>query len=262
MVVVIADADADETSIIGKVFIDQDGDGWQDSADAQDVRIQGGIDPAVYVAGSTTVDRGQGAQPEPDANAPLLHGIRIGTVRGREGDDETVPLRRVVISQWVTEPVFSGDSVITSGDGTRIVVRPSGEVRYEHSGDVAAGLNLQDLRVQRTVTPLEGKHRVDYVITNHGVSEVGIPGVRLASPEGLVVQTDSYGRFHLEDIDVGERAHGRNFVLKVDPVSLPPGARVITANPLVRRLTGGLMVRFDFGVGFGTQTPAVAPAAK
>lgn len=262
VVVVIADADADETSIIGKVFIDQDGDGWQDSADAQDVRIRGGIDPAVYVAGSTTVDRGQGAQPEPDANAPLLHGIRIGTVRGREGDDETVPLRRVVISQWVTEPVFSGDSVITSGDGTRIVVRPSGEVRYEHSGDVAAGLNLQDLRVQRTVTPLEGKHRVDYVITNHGVSEVGIPGVRLASPEGLVVQTDSYGRFHLEDIDVGERAHGRNFVLKVDPVSLPPGAQVTTANPLVRRLTGGLMVRFDFGVGFGTQTPAVAPAAK
>jgi uncharacterized repeat protein (TIGR01451 family) len=262
VVVVIADADADETSIIGKVFIDQDGDGWQDSADAQDVRIQGGIDPAVYVAGSTTVDRGQGAQPEPEANAPLLHGIRIGTVRGREGDDETVPLRRVVISQWMTEPVFSGDSVITSGDGTRIVVRPSGEVRYEHSGDVAAGLNLQDLRVQRTVTPLEGKHRVDYVITNHGVSEVGIPGVRLASPEGLVVQTDSYGRFHLEDIDVGERAHGRNFVLKVDPVSLPPGARVTTANPLVRRLTGGLMVRFDFGVGFGTQTPAVAPAAK
>jgi len=262
VVVVIADADADETSIIGKVFIDQDGDGWQDSADAQDVRIQGGIDPAVYVAGSTTVDRGQGAQPEPDANAPLLHGIRIGTVRGREGDDETVPLPRVVISQLVTEPVFSGDSVITSGDGTRLVMKPSGEVRFEHAGDVAAGLNHQDLRVQRTVTPLEGKHRVDYVITNHGVSELGIPGVRLASPEGLVVQTDSYGRFHLEGIDTGARAHGRNFVLKVDPVSLPPGARVITANPLVRRLTGGLMVRFDFGVGFGRQTPAAAPAAK
>jgi len=262
VVVVIADADADETSIIGKVFIDQDGDGWQDSADAQGVRIQGGIDPAVYVAGSTTVDRGQGAQPEPDASAPLLRGIRIGTVRGRESDDASVPLPRVVISQWVTQPLFSGDSVITSGDGTRMVMKPSGEVRYEHSGDVAAGLNHQDLRVQRTVTPLEGKHRVDYVITNHGVSELGIPGVRLASPEGLVVQTDSYGRFHLEGIDAGARAHGRNFVLKVDPVSLPPGGRVTTANPLVRRLTGGLMVRFDFGVGFGTQTPAAAPASK
>lgn len=262
VVVVIADADTDETSVIGKVFIDQDGDGWQDSADAQDVRIQGGIDPTVYVAGSTTVDRGQGAQPEPDASAPLVHGIRLGTVRGRESDDASAPLHRVVISQWVTEPVFSGDSVITSGDGTRMVMTPSGEVRYENAGDVAAGLNHQDLRVQRTVTPQDGKHRVDYVITNHGVSEVGIPGVRLASPEGLVVQTDSYGRFHLEGIDAAARAHGRNFVLKVDPVSLPQGARVTTENPLVRRLTGGLMVRFDFGVGFDTQVPVAAPASK
>lgn len=262
VVVVIADADADDTSIIGKVFLDQDGDGWQDSADAQDVRIQGGIDPAVYVAGSTTVDRGQGAQPEPDASAPLLHGIRIGTVGGRESDDASVPLQRVMISQWVTAPVFSGDTVITSGEGTRVVMAPGGDVRIEHTGDVAAGLNNQDLRVQRTVTPLEGRYRVDYIVTNHGVSEGGIPGVRLASPEGLVVQTDSYGRFHLVGIDAAARAHGRNFVLKVDPVSLPPGARVTTANPLVRRLTGGLMVRFDFGVGFGMQTPAAAPAAK
>lgn len=262
VVVVIADADADDTSIIGKVFADQDGDGWQDSADAQDVRIQGGIDPAVYVAGSTTVDRGQGAQPEPDASAPLLHGIRIGTVGGRESDDASVPLQRVMISQWVTAPVFSGDTVITSGEGTRVVMAPGGDVRIEHTGDVAAGLNNQDLRVQRTVTPLEGRYRVDYIVTNHGVSEGGIPGVRLASPEGLVVQTDSYGRFHLVGIDAAARAHGRNFVLKVDPVSLPPGARVTTANPLVRRLTGGLMVRFDFGVGFGMQTPAAAPAAK
>lgn len=262
VVVVAADSDTDETSIIGKVFMDQDGDGWQDSADAQDVRIQGGIDPAVYVAGSTTVDRGQGAQPEPDASAPLLHGIRLGTVRGRESDDASLPLHRVVISQWLTAPVFSGDTVITSGDGARVVMAPGGGVRIEHTGDVAAGLNNQDLRVQRTVTPQEGRYRVDYIITNHGVSEAGIPGVRLASPEGLVVLTDSYGRFHLEGIDAGARAHGRNFVLKVDPVSLPPGARVTTANPLVRRLTGGLMVRFDFGVGFGTQTPAAAPAAK
>lgn len=262
VVVVIADADADDTSIIGKVFLDQDGDGWQDSADAQDVRIQGGIDPAVYVAGSTTVDRGQGAQPEPDASAPLLRGIRIGTVGGRESDDASVPLQRVMISQWVTAPVFSGDTVITSGEGTRVVMAPGGDVRIEHTGDVAAGLNNQDLRVQRTVTPLEGRYRVDYIVTNHGVSEGGIPGVRLASPEGLVVQTDSYGRFHLVGIDAAARAHGRNFVLKVDPVSLPPGARVTTANPLVRRLTGGLMVRFDFGVGFGMQTPAAAPAAK
>lgn len=262
VVVVSADADTDETSIIGKVFIDQDGDGWQDSADAQGVRIQGGIDLAVYVAGSTTVDRGQGAQPEPDASAPLLHGIRLGTVRGRESGDASVPSHRVVISQWVTAPVFTGDTVVTSDDGARMVMAPGGDVRFEHTGDVAAGLNNQDLRVQRTVTPQEGRYRVDYIVTNHGVSEAGIPGVRLASPEGLVVQTDSYGRFHLVGIDAAARAHGRNFVLKLDPVSLPQGARVTTANPLVRRLTGGLAVRFDFGVGFGAPVPAAAPASR
>lgn len=262
VVVVSADPDTDETSVIGKVFIDQDGDGWQDSADAQGVRIQGGIDPAVYVAGSTTVDRGQGAQPEPDASAPLLHGIRLGTLRGRESGDASVPSHSVVISQWVTAPVFTSDTVVTSEDGARLVVAPGGDVRYEHAGDVAAGLNNQDLRVQRTVTPQEGRYRVDYIVTNHGVSEVGIPGVRLASPEGLVVQTDSYGRFHLVGIDAAARAHGRNFVLKVDPVSLPQGARVTSANPLVRRLTGGLAVRFDFGVGFGAPAPATAPATR
>lgn len=262
VVMVSADPDTDETSIIGKVFIDQDGDGWQDSADAQGVRIQGGIDPAVYVAGSTTVDRGQGAQPEPDASAPLLHGIRLGTLRGRESGDASVPSHSVVISQWVTAPVFTSDTVVTSEDGARLVVAPGGDVRYEHAGDVAAGLNNQDLRVQRTVTPQEGRYRVDYIVTNHGVSEVGIPGVRLASPEGLVVQTDSYGRFHLVGIDAAARAHGRNFVLKVDPVSLPQGARVTSANPLVRRLTGGLAVRFDFGVGFGAPAPATAPATR
>ncbi|WP_171984657.1 putative Ig domain-containing protein [Hydrogenophaga sp. A37] len=256
VVSVSADPDTDETSIIGRVFIDRDGDGWQDSADAHDVKIQGGIDASVYVAGSTTVDRGQGAQPEPDASAPLLHGIRIGTLRGRGDADPATPLSRVVISQWLTAPVWVGDSVITSGQGTRITVKPGGEVVYGHEGDVAAGLNGQDLRVERTVTPVDGKHRVDYILTNRGVSELGLPGVRLASPEGLVVQTDSYGRFHIEGIDAAARMRGRNFVLKLDPVSLPQGARVTTENPLVRRLTGGLMVRFDFGVGFDNAAPA------
>ena len=250
VVTVAADPDTDETSVIGKVFIDQDGDGWQDSADATDVRIQGGIDPSVYLPNSTTVDRGQGAQPEPDASAPLLRGIRLGTVPGRNGDDPSIPLGRMVVSQWVSAPVFTGDSVITTAEGARLTVKSGGEVVNGSGGDVAAGLSSQDLRVERKLTPQDGKYRVDYIITNHGVSEQGIPGVRLASPEGLVVQTDSYGRFHLEGIDAAARAHGRNFVLKVDPVSLPQGARVTTENPLVRRLTGGLMVRFDFGVGF------------
>ena len=250
VVAVAADPDTDETAIIGRVFLDRDGDGWQDSADASEVRIEGGIDPAVYVPHSTTVDRGQGPQPLADASVPLLRGIALGALAGRNGDDPSVPAQRVVVSLRVSSPTFAGDSVIVSAEGTRLRMQADGQVVPEHGGDVAAGRSSQDLQVERKVTPQDGQYRVDYIVTNRGVSELGLPGVRLASPEGLVIQTDSYGRFHLEGIDANTRPHGRNFVLKVDPVSLPQGARVISANPLVRRLTGGVAVRFDFSVGF------------
>ncbi|AWH38738.1 hypothetical protein C1929_19135 [Stenotrophomonas sp. ZAC14D1_NAIMI4_6] len=77
--------------------------------------------------------------------------------------------------------------------------------------------------------------------------ERGIPGVRVAAVEGLVMETDAFGRYHLVGIPGGE-ARGRNFILKVDPSTLPAGARFTTPNPLVRRITPGLPARFDFGV--------------
>jgi uncharacterized repeat protein (TIGR01451 family) len=77
--------------------------------------------------------------------------------------------------------------------------------------------------------------------------ERGIPGVRVVSVEGLVIETDAYGRYHLVGINGGQ-ARGRNFILKVDPSTLPAEARFTTRNPLVRRITPGLPVRFDFGV--------------
>ncbi|QIQ22228.1 invasin domain 3-containing protein [Zophobihabitans entericus] len=80
--------------------------------------------------------------------------------------------------------------------------------------------------------------------------EPGIPGVKIISVEGLIIETDQYGRYHLEGISGGKWSHGRNFILKVDPASLPTGAEFTTNNPLVRRITPGLPVRFDFGVKF------------
>jgi len=78
--------------------------------------------------------------------------------------------------------------------------------------------------------------------------ERGIPGVRIASVEGLLVETDQFGRYHLAGVDGGRWERGRNFILKVDPVTLPPGSTFTTDNPLVKRVTPGLPVRFDFGV--------------
>jgi flagellar motor protein MotB len=72
--------------------------------------------------------------------------------------------------------------------------------------------------------------------------------VRIASVEGLIVETDQYGRYHLIGIDAGQSARGRNFILKVDAATLAPGSEFTTENPKVRRITGGVPTRFDFGV--------------
>ncbi|MFZ5635477.1 MAG: DUF7507 domain-containing protein, partial [Pseudomonadota bacterium] len=84
--------------------------------------------------------------------------------------------------------------------------------------------------------------------------ERGIPGVRIATVEGLLVETDQHGRFHLAGVDGGRWERGRNLILKVDPATLPPGSTFTTANPLVKRVTPGLPVRFDFGVKLATDS--------
>jgi uncharacterized repeat protein (TIGR01451 family) len=78
--------------------------------------------------------------------------------------------------------------------------------------------------------------------------ERGIPGVRLATVEGLIAETDSKGRYHIEGLRLSNQERGQNFVVKVDPSTLPEGSEFTTENPLLRRLTPGLPVRFDFGV--------------
>ena len=90
----------------------------------------------------------------------------------------------------------------------------------------------------------------------------GIPGVRLATATGLVIETDAHGRYHLADVDAGTASTGRNFILKVDPASLPEGARFTTENPRVLHLTAGLMSQIDFGVdlAFDQQVFEFAPA--
>uniref|UniRef100_UPI0025B85728 Ig-like domain-containing protein n=1 Tax=Arenimonas sp. TaxID=1872635 RepID=UPI0025B85728 len=78
--------------------------------------------------------------------------------------------------------------------------------------------------------------------------ERGIPGVRLATVEGLVTETDAQGRFHIEGLVVSNQMRGQNFVVKVDPSTLPEGVEFTTANPLMRRITPAVPTRFDFGV--------------
>ncbi|KPN19672.1 hypothetical protein AO715_06745 [Xanthomonas sp. Mitacek01] len=238
----------DDSLVFGTVFDDRNGDGWQASAAMRGVRVQGGFAPDAYIAGSTSIDRGDGPQPVADASAPLLHGLDLDTIAGRQSIADPVEATQVVIRQRLRSAAFTGDFVLTSAEGATLRMAADGSTRIERSGDAAKGLSAAEPVVTRRVLADADGVTVEYVIGNAGIDERGIPGVRVASVEGLLIETDQYGRYHLVDVPGGTRAHGRNFILKVDPATLPPGTELTTANPLVRRVTPGLPVRFDFGV--------------
>ncbi|MCD9007054.1 DUF11 domain-containing protein [Luteimonas sp. XNQY3] len=238
----------DDSLVFGTVFDDRNGDGWQASAALRDAHVQGGFAPGAYIAGSTTIDRGDGPQPLADASAPLLHGVALDTIAGRQSVADPVESNQVVIRQRLRSADFTDDFVLTSGDGATLRMSADGSTRIERSGEVAKGLSAAEAVVTRRVSQDGEGVLVEYVIGNAGIDERGIPGVRIASVEGLLIETDQYGRYHLVDVPGGNAMHGRNFILKVDPSTLPPGTAFTTANPLVRRVTPGLPVRFDFGV--------------
>jgi uncharacterized repeat protein (TIGR01451 family)/fimbrial isopeptide formation D2 family protein len=92
--------------------------------------------------------------------------------------------------------------------------------------------------------------------------EEGLPGVRVASVSGVLVTTDSAGRYHIDDMSAGESVRGRNAILKVDPATLPAGSVFTTENPRVTRLTQGLAEKVNFGVRIPGPGEAVAMEAE
>jgi len=77
--------------------------------------------------------------------------------------------------------------------------------------------------------------------------EPGLPGVRVATVNGLLITTDEFGRFHITCAVVPDPDRGSNFILKIDERSLPSGYRMTTENPRVIRATRGKMLKFTFG---------------
>ncbi|WP_312915769.1 OmpA family protein [Stenotrophomonas sp.] len=238
----------DDSLVLGTVFDDRNADGWQASATALGVHIQGGFAASAYVANSTTIDRGAGPQPLADHSSPMLHGVDVGRIAGRQSEADPVQRNQVVIRQRLTAADFTDDLVLTTRNGSTLRMRADGTTTVEQSGDVARGMSAEALQVERRYGQDAEGLTVDYIIRNNGIDERGIPGVRVASVEGLLMETDSWGRYHLEGVDGGAWTRGRNFILKVDPATLPQGATFTTENPRVRRVTPGVPVRFDFGV--------------
>jgi uncharacterized repeat protein (TIGR01451 family) len=77
--------------------------------------------------------------------------------------------------------------------------------------------------------------------------EAGIPNVRLATVNGLLVHTDAHGRYHIACAAVPKEGTGSNFVLKLDERTLPSGYRVTSENPAAERVTRGKLVKVNFG---------------
>jgi uncharacterized repeat protein (TIGR01451 family) len=77
--------------------------------------------------------------------------------------------------------------------------------------------------------------------------EPGIPNVRLATVNGLLVTTDAEGRFHVTCAAVPLEFRGSNFLMKLDERTLPSGYRVTTENPRDVRLTRGKLSKLNFG---------------
>ena len=78
--------------------------------------------------------------------------------------------------------------------------------------------------------------------------ESGLPGVRVATVNGLLITTDEFGRYHIACAATPNQGIGSNFIVKLDERTLPAGYSVTSENPRVVRLTEGKLTSANFGV--------------
>ncbi|MEB8432362.1 SpaA isopeptide-forming pilin-related protein [Cocleimonas sp. KMM 6892] len=235
-VAIVADSVLDQSTLIGKVFHDRDGDGYQDPANVTGLTVK-----SDYFGW----------------NSLHLGGLngRISVLDNPNDLDNYQKIIRMPFSK-------KNDFKVTTKQGTVITVDNRGQIKTDHTGLKKKGLTGQDIRVTTrkirgipTQTPVKAKRIpeketdvLEITITNYGIHEEGIPGVRLATVDGLLIETDGYGRYHLPDVDGGRRGWGKNIVLKVDTATLPNGSRFTTENPRVMRLTGTSLNKINFGI--------------
>jgi len=77
--------------------------------------------------------------------------------------------------------------------------------------------------------------------------EDGLPGVRVATAQGLEAMTDQYGRYHITCAITPDEDRGSNFVLKLDDRTLPSGFRMSTDQVQIKRATRGKALQVNFG---------------
>ena len=231
-ITVIPDPVIGAATLIGKVFNDRDADGTQDAADASGVRLT-----SAYFNG---------------------RGLSLDDLPGRLSAAQNPSENSVTVYMPITD---QNSFSVSTKQGTRIQVDENGTVTEAHVGDKAKGFNSQDIRVctartqhlphRKTGELLTHGEPVDVlkiVLSNVGLAEQGIPGARLATVTGLLIETDAYGRYSVPDVDAGSNTAGRNFVIKVDESTLPAQSTFTTENPAVLRILRNSLNKINFGV--------------
>jgi len=236
---VVPDPVLDQATLVGKVFNDRDSDGSQDPASATGVALR--------------------------SDHYGWNSLNLPPLPGRDSVNDDPAEHAATINMPATD---DNRFMIVTREGTRISVDHQGTISEAHVGAKARGYNSQDIRVctqltsgiptdQQGITPASGEETdvLQIVIQNYGVNEEGIPGVRLATVTGLLIETDAYGRYSIPDVDAGSTGIGQNFVLKVDPATLPQGSRFTTENPYVLRILNASLNKINFGVNVPEEDP-------
>ncbi|WP_305838712.1 hypothetical protein [Photobacterium leiognathi] len=243
-----ADKLFDTASIIGKVFEDLNGDGFQADATAKGITVKTDLPKGDYVANSTTLMRDGKTTVVSDVKqaAPINRGITVKTLMG-QSQNRTLKQGNKAVIRFKTTTATPFAFSVTTNNGTHVHFGTDGKITRTLTGDTKQGLSAENLNVTRNLYQAKTGYVWEIVIENWGIYEDGIPGVRLITTEGIKIETDQFGRYHIPDQWVKDKK-GKNFLVKVDTDSLPTGMKVISENPKVQRITPNALAKFNFSV--------------
>ncbi len=254
----------DSASIIGKVFEDHNHDGYQADATARSVTVTADIPVGDYIQNSTHVKFDGVTKLLKDT---FLKGSFLKDNNGSKGGESVSPLtggavtkslRGVSLNRTLKAPnrvsyLFKTKTrdgfefKVTTRDGTEIYFDRQQHTQTRYFGDRSKGLAAEKLKVSRHLYHKGDEYIWEIEIENQGIYEDGIPGVRLLTVEGVVIETDQYGRYHVPDQWVLNKK-GKQFLVKLDTDSLPTGMKVLSENPLVKRISPNKLSKFNFSV--------------
>ena len=240
-------------TIVGKVYFDADGDGYQDPAKATKVKIAN-WDRSNVVPGSISMtyfgeDGKEQEQVKVTTEEEQKDTLEITeNLEGKTLAGNSDVKNKVVLRFELTKPEVGENFTLTTGEGMVLEVEKEKLITTKSKGDYSNGLTGQAFEITREIKVDQGRYFFKMTIINVGIQEEGLPGVRLITPEGLTIYTDQFGRYHVPP-QIVSNSTGKNFIIKLDDQSLPFGMKTISENPKSKLISAFGLNEIDFEVG-------------